>query len=54
MEKVYRTALEIIKVLCEERPSYLVPEEVKLICETVLKKDAMEELKNEGDNERVC
>lgn len=51
MEKVYRTALEIIKVMCEERPSYLIADEVKLVCETVLKKDALKELQNEENNE---
>ena len=36
MEQAYKTALEIILAMCD-RDSYLKGEDVKLICETVLK-----------------
>lgn len=42
MEKIYRTALEIILAMCE-RDNYLRDEDVKLICETVLKEKGDED-----------
>lgn len=38
MEKAYKMALEIILNMCKEE-SYINTKNIKLVCETVLKKD---------------